>query len=266
MQVRVLGSGTSHGVPIIGCRCPVCTSTDPRNRRLRTSALVRLGPKHLLIDTTPDLHLQAITAGLDRVDAVAYTHSHADHIMGFDELRRFAELAQKAVPVYASRATMATLQRIFDYALTDDRCGFFGIPVVDWRPLDEPVDFGGHRISGIPLRHGEHLATGIRIDAPDGHSMAWCPDCCGIPEASRERLQGLDDLFLDGLRHRPHPTHFTVAQSLETIRRLAPRRAWLIHMTHDLDHAATEAALPEMPEVPGGVRLAYDGLTVDIGR
>jgi phosphoribosyl 1,2-cyclic phosphate phosphodiesterase len=266
VQVVVLGSGTSHGVPIIGCRCPVCISTDPRNRRLRTSALVRLGAKNLLIDTTPDLRQQAIRAGLDRVDAVVYTHSHADHVMGFDELRRFSELALRATPVYASRATLATLFNIFHYAITDDTYGFFGIPVVDWRPLDGPVEIDGHRLAGVPLVHGEHLATGVRIEAPDGTTMAWCPDCCGVPEASRELLRGLDMLFLDGLRHRPHPTHFTVAQAMETIRGLAPRQAWLIHMTHDLDHATTEAALPAMPEVPGGVRLAYDGLVVDVGR
>ena len=164
MQVLVLGSGTSHGVPMIGCRCAVCTSTDPRNRRLRTSALVRLGPANLLIDTTPDLRLQAVAAGLDRVDAVIYTHGHADHVMGFDELRRFSELARRAVPVYASRATLADLHRIFNYALTDGGGGFFGIPVVDWRPLEGPVEIGGHRITGVPLYHGDHFAAGIRID------------------------------------------------------------------------------------------------------
>jgi phosphoribosyl 1,2-cyclic phosphate phosphodiesterase len=266
MQVHVLGSGTSHGVPIIGCRCPVCTSIDPRNKRLRTSALVRLGQAAILIDTTPDLRQQALAAGLDRIDAVFYTHGHADHVMGFDELRRFSELARQAVPVYASRATLADLGRIFNYALTDAGMGFFGIPVVDWHPLDGPVEIAGYRVTGVPLHHGNHLATGFRIDAPDGGSLAWCPDCCGMPEVSLDCLRGLDALFIDGLRHRPHPTHFTVAQAVETVRLLAPRRAWLVHMTHDLDHAATEASLPALPEVPGGLRLAYDGLVVDVAR
>jgi phosphoribosyl 1,2-cyclic phosphate phosphodiesterase len=266
MQVKVLGSGTSHGVPIIGCRCPVCTSTDPRNRRLRSSALVHLGRARILIDTTPDLRQQALTAGLDRIDAVFYTHGHADHVMGFDELRRFSELAQRAVPVYASRATLADLQRIFNYALTDDGWGFFGIPVVEWHTLEGAVEIDGHRVTGVPLYHGDHQATGIRIDSPDGAAVAWCPDCCGLPETSQEQLRGLDVLFIDGLRHRPHPTHFTVAQAVEMIRCLAPRQAWLVHMTHDLDHAATEASLPALPEVPGGLRLAHDGLVVNVAR
>ena len=278
MRITVLGSGTSHGVPMIGCRCAVCTSADPRNRRTRTSAAFRLGPRTLLVDTAPDLRLQAVAAGLERVDAVAFTHSHADHVMGFDELRRFAELAGRAIPVYASPATLSDLYRIFNYALTDAglrpgvaglRPGeagsrLFGIPIVEWHALTEPVAIGDHRLTPVPLDHAAHLATGIRLDAPDGSSVAWCPDCCGIPAASRDLLKGLDLLFLDGLRHRPHPTHFTVAEAVETIRRLAPHQAWLIHMTHDLDHAATEAALPPAPEVPGGIRLAYDGMVVDL--
>jgi phosphoribosyl 1,2-cyclic phosphate phosphodiesterase len=264
VRLLVLGSGTSHGVPMIGCRCPVCTSADPRNKRLRTSAVIELADRRLLVDTTPDLRLQAVTHGLDRIDAVAYTHSHADHIMGFDELRRFAELARCAIPVYASPSALADLHRIFDYALTDDRYAFFGIPVVKWHPLTEPVNLWDHRLTPVPLEHGIHMATGLRLDGPDGSSLGWCPDCCGIPAASERLLGGLDVLFLDGLRHEPHPSHFTVADAVETIRRLAPRAAYLVHMTHDLDHAETEAALPRLPEVPGGIRLAYDGLAVDV--
>jgi len=266
VRITVLGSGTSHGVPMIGCRCAVCTSTDPRNRRLRTSAAVRLGEKTLLIDTTPDLHAQALAHRIDRVDAVAFSHAHADHVMGFDELRRYAELSRRAVPVYASPATLDALYRIFEYALTDAGYGLFGIPLVEWHALTEPFDLGGHRVTPVTLLHGTYPATGLRIDAPDGTALAWCPDCCGLPPESMERLRGLDVLFIDGLRHRPHPTHFTVAEAVEVIRRLAPRQAYLIHMTHDLDHAPTEAALPRFPEVPGGIRLAYDGLTLDVRR
>ena len=266
MQIIVLGSGTSHGVPMIGCRCEVCTSADPRNRRRRTSAAVRLGAKTLLVDTTPDLHAQALACGIDRVDAAAFTHSHADHVMGFDELRRYAELARQAIPVYASPATLDALYRIFEYALTDAGCGLFGIPLVEWHSLTGPFEIGGHRVTPVVLEHGTYPATGFRIDAPDGAAVAWCPDCCGIPAASMELLRGLDVLFLDGLRHRPHPTHFTVAEAVAAIRRLTPRQAYLIHMTHNLDHATTEAALPRLAEVPGGIRLAYDGLTLDLTR
>lgn len=250
---------------MIGCRCAVCTSADSRNRRTRTSAAVQLGEMTLLIDTSPELRLQAIANGIDRIDAVAFTHSHADHVMGFDELRRFAELKQKAIPVYAMPSALADLYRIFHYALTDASYTGFGIPIVEWRPLTEPFELDGHRVTPVPLEHGVGPAAGIRIDAPDGAALAWCPDCSGISSASMERLRGLDALFLDGLRHKPHPTHFTVAEAVEAIRRLAPREAWLIHMTHDLDHAETEASLTQSDDVPGGIRLAYDGLVVDVG-
>ena len=266
MRITVLGSGTSHGVPMIGCRCAVCTSADPRNRRTRTSCALDLGGRTLLVDATPDLRAQALAAGLERVDAVCLTHAHADHLMGFDDLRRFAELAGRALPVYASPATLGRARQVFEYALTDAAFGLFGIPVVEWRALTGPVDLWGHRLTPVTLEHGLYPATGLRLDAPDGASLAWCPDCCGIPAASAARLRGLDLLCLDGLRHEPHPTHFTVAEAVRWVRRLAPRRALLVHMTHDLDHAATEAALPRAPEVPGGIGLAYDGLTVEVGR
>ena len=275
LRITVLGSGTSHGIPMIGCRCAVCTSDDPRNRRTRTSAAVRLHEQTLLIDTAPELRLQAVEHGIDRIDAVAFTHAHADHVMGFDDLRRFAKLAEKPIPVYASPATLARLRHVFDYALTEDAGVGFGIPIVEWRALSEPIDLDGHRLTPIPLEHGIHNATGFRMDAPDGASLAWCPDCCGIPAASMDLLRGLDVLFLDGLRHKPHPTHFTVAEAVEAIRNLAPREAWLIHMTHDLDHAETEASLPQSGDVrvrvrcqqgPGGIHLACDGLVVDVAR
>ena len=231
---------------------------------MRTSALLRLADRNVLIDTTPELRLQALSIGLDRLDAVLFTHAHADHIMGFDELRRFTEITHRQIPVYASPATMAVLHRCFDYALTDISYGLAGIPIVTWHTWTDPVEIAGHRLTPVPLEHAAHLATGIRVDTPDGRSLAWCPDCHGIPPQSHERLRGLDLLFLDGLRHRPHHSHFTVEQALAALRDLAPRQAYLIHMTHDLDHEPTERAIPAMPEVPGGVRLAYDGLTVDV--
>lgn len=223
------------------------------------------GGRTLLIDAGPELRLQAVTWGVDRVDAVCFTHGHADHIMGFDDLRRFSELQGAALPVYAAPQVLDRLGRVFDYALTDAGSGMFGVPIVSWRPLVEPVALWGHRLTPVALEHGVYPAWGIRIDAPDGRSLAWCPDCRAIPPRSAEALRGLDVLFLDGLRHRPHPTHFTVAEAIGALRRLGPRQAWLVHMTHDLDHAETEAALPRLPEVPGGVRLAYDGLVVEVG-
>jgi phosphoribosyl 1,2-cyclic phosphate phosphodiesterase len=265
MRLTVLGSGTSHGVPMIGCHCPVCTSADPRNRRQRTSAAIRWADpadpaaQHtILVDAGPELRLQAIAAGIDRVDAVFITHGHADHIMGFDDLRRFPELQGKPLPIYAGPQVLGRLMRVFDYCLTDISQGTYGVPVVRWESFDGPVEIAGHRVTPVYLAHGIFNAYGIRIDAPDGRALAWCPDCWAIPPEARRRLEGLDALFLDGLRHRPHPTHFTVAQAVEAIRDLRPRRAWLIHMTHDLDHEATERTLPD------GIRLSYDGMTVDL--
>lgn len=240
---------------------------------MRTSAAVRLADpdrpemeRTLLVDTTPELRLQAVTWGIEQVDAVFITHGHADHVMGFDDLRRFCELQGAALPVYAAPQVLDRLQHVFNYALTDAGSGMFGIPIVSWHPFVEPVMLWGHRVTPVALRHGVYPAWGIRIDSPGGESLAWCPDCCEIPADSAARLRGLDALFLDGLRHAPHPTHFTVAEAVETIRRLAPRQAYLIHMTHDLDHAPTEAALPQFDEVPGGIRLAYDGLSIELGR
>jgi len=240
---------------------------------MRTSAAVRLddpaapgaAPRTLLIDTTPELRLQAVTYGVDRADAVFFTHGHADHVMGFDELRRFCELQGAALPVYAAPQVLDRLAEVFGYALTDAASGVAGIPIVTWHAFTEPVTLWGHRLTPVALEHGIYPSWGLRIDAPDGGSMAWCPDCHGLSPASAAALADLDVLFLDGLRHRPHPTHFTVAEALDVLRRLAPRRAWLIHMTHDLDHGPPEAALPRLSEVPGGVRLAYDGLEVPIG-
>jgi phosphoribosyl 1,2-cyclic phosphate phosphodiesterase len=251
---------------MIGCHCPVCTSSDPRNRRTRTSAAIRwadpadpTAQRTILIDAGPDLRLQAVAAGLDRVDAVFLTHGHADHIMGFDDLRRFPELQGAPLPVYASPHTLARVMAAFDYCLTDATQGMYGIPIVRWETFLAPVDLWGHRVTPVLLAHGVFCAYGIRVDAPDGRSVAWCPDCSAILPESRRKLEGLDALFIDGLRHRPHPTHFTVAQAVEVIQDLRPRQAWLIHMTHDLDHEATERGLPD------GIRLAYDGMTVDVG-
>jgi phosphoribosyl 1,2-cyclic phosphate phosphodiesterase len=260
---------------MIGCRCRVCRSADPRNRRTRTSAAIRLadpsapgadpesGPgqgRTILIDTAPELRLQATSCDIDRVDAVFLSHAHADHIMGFDDLRRFCELQRAALPVYAAPQVLGHVQRAFEYALTDAGLGMFGVPVVTWHACLEPVELWRHRVTPVALKHGQHLAWGFRVDSPEGQSLAWCPDCCGIPPESMKLLQGLDALFLDGLRHTPHPTHFTVAEAVEVIRDLRPRRAWLIHMTHDLDHEETERTLPPQ------IRLAYDGLVVDLSR
>lgn len=251
--VRFLGTGTSHGVPMIGCRCGTCRSLDPRDRRSRPSVIVELaGGVRVLVDTTPDLRSQALAYDLDRVDAILFTHCHADHVMGLDEVRRFNALQRAAIPCYGDAATLQELRRIFAYIFeSHDEGG--GIPRIELHPVGGPFSIAGERIVPIPVWHGRREVLGFRV-----RDFAYLTDCSGIPDASWPLLDGLDALAIDALRHRPHPTHFTVEQALAVSARLGPRRTWLTHICHDLPHAATNASLP------AGVELAYDGLRIGI--
>jgi len=253
MKVTILGSGTSHGVPMIGCRCAVCTSTNPRNRRTRASALLEFDGRNVLIDTSIDLRFQALAAGLDRVDSILFTHQHADHICGFDDVRRFCSLQRTCIPCYGNAATVKHVQRVFDYALTSAEKDFFDVPVASFTAIDGPVELFGRRVTPVPLVHGRWPCFGYRLG-----DFAYCTDVKEIPPASLELLRGLDTLVLGALRHRPHPTHFTVEQALAVVAELKPRRALLTHIAHDLEHEATNAALPE------GMELAYDGLEFEV--
>ena len=252
MKITILGSGTSHGVPMIGCRCPVCTSASAKNRRTRAAALLEFAGHNVLVDTTPDLRQQALAAGLDRLDAVLFTHQHADHICGFDDLRRFSALQRALIPCYGNAATIERLMRVFDYALQSAASNFFDIPVVTFNVVNGPFELFGHRVTPVPLVHGRWPCFGYRLG-----DFAYCTDVREIPPASLELLLGLDALVLGALRRRPHPTHFTVEQALEVVETLKPRRTYLTHIAHDLEHEATSAALP------AGVWLAYDGLIIE---
>jgi len=251
--VRFLGTGTSHGVPMIGCRCATCRSSDPRDRRSRPSILFELpGGARVLVDTTPDLRTQALAADLDRVDAILFTHCHADHVMGLDEVRRFNVLQQSAVPCYGDAHTLKELRRTFAYIFESaDEGG--GIPRIHLYPVRGPFSIGGETFTPVPVWHGRREILGFRV-----RNFAYLTDCSGIPDASWALLEGLETLVIDALRHRPHPTHFTVAQALEVSARLGARRTWLTHICHDLPHAATNASLP------AGVELACDGLRIEI--
>jgi phosphoribosyl 1,2-cyclic phosphate phosphodiesterase len=253
VKITILGSGTSHGVPMIGCHCPVCTSDNPRNRRHRTAALLSFAGRNVLIDTTFELRLQALRAGLDRVDAVLYTHQHADHVCGFDDLRRFCNLQKGLIPCYGNAETMARLRQMFDYASNDPQATFFEIPVVSFNPVSGPFELFGQMVTPVPMLHGRWGCLGYRVG-----DFAYCTDVREIPAASMELLRGLDTLVLGALRHRPHPTHMTVDQALGVVAALGPRQTYLTHIAHDLDHDATNAALPP------NVQLAYDGLILDL--
>ncbi len=247
-----LGTGTSHGVPMIGCECAVCQSDDPRDVRTRPSAYVTLpNGTRLLIDTAPDFRMQALRHRLPRVDAVLYTHSHADHVLGLDDLRRFNHMQRGRIPCYGDAQTVGDLRRTFSYIFDRDTPAGGGLPEIDLHTVSAPFTLGGVEIVPVPLLHGQRLLHGYRIG-----SMAYLTDCSAIPQSSWPLLDGVDLVVIDALRHRPHPTHFTVAEAVEAVQRIGPSRAWFTHICHDLPHAETTASLPE------GIELAYDGLLV----
>jgi phosphoribosyl 1,2-cyclic phosphate phosphodiesterase len=253
-SVLVLGSGTSQGVPMIGCDCATCRSDDPRDTRSRASILVTVaGGPAILVDTSPDLRAQALRHGLRRIDAILYTHSHADHVLGLDEVRRFNSIQRQAIPCYGDERTLGDLRRIFAYAFDGNTPLGGGLPRVVLFPLLGEFSIGAATFIPVPLMHGSREIYGYRLG-----NFAYLTDCSAIPDASWALLEGVDIVILDALRDRPHSTHFSIGQSLEVVKRLAPQRAFFTHMCHDLAHAATCARLPE------GVELAYDGLAFDI--
>ncbi len=256
-----LGTGTSMGVPTLGCQCAVCLSAvspegDSRNRRTRPSVRIDWDGHTVLIDTGPDFHAQAIRDQITRVDAVFYTHGHADHILGLDDLRplSFAHSGQQRghLPLYADDNTARTIERIFSYTF-DPAKRYKTSARVEIHRLDETpgaaVELFGVRFERIAVLHGKLVISGFRFG-----SAAYLTDTSEIPPESMDQLKGLDILVLDALRHEPHPTHSTLANSLRIVEELAPRRAFFTHMSHDLDHAATNATLPNH------IQLAYDGL------
>jgi phosphoribosyl 1,2-cyclic phosphate phosphodiesterase len=250
--LTVLGSGTSMGVPTLGCHCAVCTSADPHDRRTRPSIMIQYGGRVVLIDTTPDFYTQAIRENITRVDAVLYTHTHADHILGIDDLRPLSyKHKPDKLPLYARPDAAAFLRKMFSYIFDGDY-KFGGLPQLELKPIDGPVDIFGAQFAPVTLIHGETQIYGYRFG-----SAAYLTDHSEIPEYSMNRLEGLDILFLDALRHKPHPTHSTVKESLAIVERLKPKRAFFTHICHDLGHEATNAMLPRQ------VRLAYDGMTLE---
>ncbi len=262
-SLTFLGTGTSMGVPTLGCGCAVCTSTDPNDRRLRTSVLVHwrdgegdAAPERMVvIDTGPDFRQQAMRAGMTHVDAVFYTHSHADHILGLDDLRPLSFVNFKksgAVPLYADAETRRTLERIFSYTFSPDSRYPTRAKVV-LHDVEAGGVVHGVRFTAVPVLHGELPITGYRFGR-----VAYLTDVSKIPESSFALLEGVDVLVVAALRHQPHPSHATVQQAVRWAKRIGARETWFTHISHELGHAATNASLPE------GMALAYDGLTVPV--
>ena len=254
IQITVLGSGTSAGVPTVGCHCAVCQSDDPRDNRLRPSILISYDGHNVLVDATPDFRAQALRAKIDRLDAVLFTHAHADHILGLDDVRPYNFRQKGQIPIYAAADTMEVIRRVYQY-IFDGVKHESQVPQLATHILDGRVfDLFGLEIRPVPVLHGRASIYGFRFGA-----AAYLTDHSDIPETSMEHLCGLDVLFLDALRHKPHPTHSTVDRSVKTVERLAPRRAFFTHISHDLEHERTESLLPP------NVRLAYDGLRILVG-
>jgi len=251
MTLKFLGTGTSTGVPMLACQCSVCTSSDPHDKRTRPSILLEYDGRAVLFDTTPDFRTQALRERMTRLDAVVFTHGHADHIMGLDDTRVFYFRQKTPIPIYAEARCMATLHATFSYIFEGDY-PFGGVVKLDQHLIEGPFDLWGLSITPVPVMHGNLPIFGFRF-----RDTAYVTDVSEIPESSIPLLEGLDILILDGLRPKPHPTHLSLAQALATVERLKPRRAFFTHIAHELGHQKTNSALPSH------VQLAYDGLTLE---
>ena len=252
MEILILGSGTSHGVPMIGCECDVCRSPNPRNRRFRPSILVRHGGKAILVDTTPELRMQALTYDVRQVDAVLFTHTHADHIMGLDDLRRFNDLSRQEMPVFGDDETLADIRRIFNYIFRETQAGG-GKPRLTLHAVERDFELFGLRVRSFYVLHGTLPVLAYRFDDGD-RGVAYVTDVSTIPPESLDLMRGLDVLILDAVRFEPHATHFGLYQALDVIAEVQPRQAYLTHLSHHFDHDRVNA------QIPTNVRLAYDGL------
>jgi phosphoribosyl 1,2-cyclic phosphate phosphodiesterase len=253
LRVRILGSGTSQGIPRIACDCPVCTSPDRRDRRYRASALLSFGDRQVLVDCGPDFKWQAMAADLRRLDAVLLTHDHQDAVGGLDELRRFNEMAGTYLPVYAPAPDLAVVVGRFAYAFRPGQPAFSGLPQLSPIAVAGSFLVGGRRFVPVPLIHADRAITGYRSGG-----FAYCSDVQRIEPDGMALLHDLDVLVISALRDAPHPTHQTVAQALEVIRELRPRRAFLTHLDHELGHASLAGRLPV------GVEGAWDGLEIEL--
>ena len=256
MKLTFLGTGTSVGVPMIGCDCEVCSSTDPRNNRLRSSVYIESGDVKIIIDTPPDFRMQALRHNIRRVDAVFITHAHADHIFGFDDIRRFNTIQGGVIPAYADAGTMADLKRIFDYVQKMPVKGMYR-PQIEFITVENKFEFGPLKIELIPIEHGPKNIFAYLISDESG-TICYAPDCSAMSDESIAKLNGVDVMILDALRHRPHPSHLTLEDSIVMMQRIDAKQSYATHIAHDLDHEEIDSGLP------AGINLAYDGLVVEV--
>ena len=256
MIVTILGCGTSSGVPLILCQCGVCTSKNKKNKRLRASIWIRTDKKSFLVDTSTDLRQQALLAKIPRIDAVLYTHPHADHSNGIDEIRSFNYMQKEDIPMYGNSWSYHDLIHRFPYIFKPHVPEGGGVPRLVPNLIDvtqESIEIQGETFIPLPVKHGSQDCLGYRVG-----QFAYVTDCSHIPQVTLDRMQNLDVLVLDCLRYAPHKTHYNFDQAMETIRILQPKKTYLTHMGHELDYTQTEKKLPK------NIRLAYDGLTFEV--
>jgi phosphoribosyl 1,2-cyclic phosphate phosphodiesterase len=259
MDVTVLGSGTSQGVPMIGCTCEVCLSTDPRNKRTRTSIHVVMDGLHVQVDAAPELRLQCVREGVAALDVFILTHGHSDHVAGMDDLRRFCDLrGGEALTVYSTHEGMDRVRSVYPYAILD-QAAVRGYPAFRLEPMPAAMALPQGTIHSTRLPHGDAQTLGLVFtERSTGKRFAYYTDCKRLTDEAVALAMGCDAAILDGLRPNPHPSHMSIAEAVEASRSIRARRTWLTHLTHLTDHAKQEATLPE------GVRLAYDGLRINV--
>jgi phosphoribosyl 1,2-cyclic phosphate phosphodiesterase len=256
-SLRFLGTGWSHGVPVIGCDCPVCRTPLPRNIRRRPSVHIEHGPLSVVIDTGPDFRDQVLSFGLRHLDAVFITHQHADHVMGLDDVRRFTWTRESPLPVYADPDTLTRLRMLYPYVAPRRTAAAAAVPQVEFRPWTGTQNIGPLRFRSFPVPHGPLPCFGVRIDAPDG-SIGYVPDCSSLPDAIIDILAGVDIMILNALRDTPHPSHLTLERSLYYLARISAPRSYLTHMGCPLDYYQLNDTLPP------GVEMAWDGLQLHL--
>lgn len=258
INILFLGSGTSTGVPQIGCRCAVCSSDDPKNKRLRSSVYVEADGLRLLLDSSPDLRQQALRANISSVDAVLYTHAHVDHVGGFDDLRAFCWRREDRLPIYASSETLKTLKSMYGWAF-NPKMNYKGYVRPEPHAVSHSFRLGNIKITPLPVVHAKVHTLAYRLEYADLR-LVYMPDVKRIPFSSLRRMHDLDLLIVDGLRYEPHSTHFCVQDALDLVREIQPRQTLLTHLSHALDYHSLPVVLPP------GVRPAYDGLSISLNR
>jgi phosphoribosyl 1,2-cyclic phosphate phosphodiesterase len=256
MMVTVLGSGTSQGVPMIGCKCPVCQSTDPRDKRTRSSIFVETPTAKILVDTTPDLRQQCLREGLDHLDAILFTHPHADHMMGFDDLRRFCEIQNGPLPIYGSEETLKKIGEIFHYAFNPRKVVPGYVHVLP-HVITGKFELGGIEITPLPVPHGAVSTLGFLFAHRGRKLLAYLSDCASVPEPVREIVEDVEALIIDGLRDKEHPTHLTVQGAVKAAQAIRARRMFITHLTHEKKHVDRQR------DLPSGMDVAYDGMQLE---